>query len=267
MLEKLRSQAKQIIPASVRSRLKTIQNKIKYPYITTLGDEPFAGSRFEISGPTEEFRILHYGDERQFSQMILDAIEPRDVFFDIGSCVGILAIPASLHQAQVFGFEPDPMYRQRIQRNIELNDIKSGIQILDWAVSDQSGTAKLYTDGIEGLSASLQAAGGRGYVQVETNSIDQAIASNILPPPDIIKLDIEGAEILALRGMRNLLHSHDAPRMIFCEFHQSFLAEFDATEEDCIQILLDAGYERTYWEPRNDQSHGVFAKNIHETTE
>src|SRR5660398_329033 len=73
----------------------------------------------------------------------------------------------------------------------------------------------LYTDGTAGRSPSLRQTGSRAAIEVQTRAIDEALSSGVLPEPDIVKLDIEGAEGLALTGMRQLLTSPGRPRTIF----------------------------------------------------
>jgi len=99
--------------------------------------------------------------------------------------------------------------------------------VMDWAVSNQRGIATLYTDGVEGNSPSLDQVGERGSVLVNTDSIDNAISESVLPLPTVVKMDIEGAEILAIQGMKKLLSSQDAPRCLFIELHPDFLPGFN----------------------------------------
>lgn len=243
--------------------MRVVWHKIKhgesYPFEVTLDNLSDVPCRFEISRPLEKFRILELGDEDEFVRSVVNSLQPSDVFFDIGSCVGIVAIPAATTGATVYGFEPDPSYRGRLERNLVLNQLDN-LHVVDWAVSDERSTVTLFTDGVGGTSPSLAKVGKRGDVEVPTNSIDDAIAEGVLPVPNVVKIDIEGAEILALRGMQKLMHSDNAPRKIFCEIHPVFLEQFGATKEDCLTLFESAGYKRTLWEERDNEIHTVFEK-------
>ncbi len=247
---------------SVRHVIMHLFRKIKpYPYRITLSNYIEQGCKFEVTTPMEEGRVCGIGDEEDFLRLFMEKIQPSDVFFDIGSCVGLYALHAALSGAKVIAFEPDPYFRKRLITNISLNKLQGSIQIMDYAVSDKKGKAVLYTDGVEGRSPSLCLIGERGSVIVNTNSIDNAIAEGILPMPTFMKMDIEGAEILALHGMKQLLSSKDAPRYLFIELHPDFLKIFLSSVEECVTIIESFGYVVEYNTPRADQLHFIYRKN------
>lgn len=217
------------------------------------------GCRFEISAPIEAFRIEQYGDEEEFTGTILDGIRPGDVFLDIGACVGLVTVHAAKKGAMVYAFEPDPYYRSRLTANLRLNG-QSNVQVVDWAVSDVEGEVTLFTDGVGGNSPSLRDIGDRGTVKVKTDFIDNALRRGEIPAPDVIKLDIEGAEILALRGMQELLVSDKGPRAIFIEIHPDYLKDFDATVESVEELLHKSGYVLDCKLERSSQLHCIFKK-------
>ena len=119
------------------------------------------GATFEVAGPVEDFRVAAYGGEEEFTERILKAIGKGEVFFDIGTCVGLVAVHAAQKGARTYCFEPDPYWRSRLKRNLELNSLNE-VTILEWAVSDSEGEAVLFTDGAEGNSPSLRRVGERG---------------------------------------------------------------------------------------------------------
>lgn len=245
----------------LRSIYNSIYSKIRYPYVATVDGLTKHPCRFEVTGPIEEFRIKHWGGEEKFLRMILDACGDGSVLYDIGGCVGIVSIPAAKLGARVYCFEPDPNYRTRLQKNIGLNQLSEDrLKVFEYAVSDVDGEMTLFTDGVEGRSASLVEVGERGSVTVGTRTIDNLLEEQILDYPNVIKLDIEGAEILALRGMIKLLSSENAPRCIFCELHPQFLGGFGSSMDECISILTQAEYKCVYSEVRKNQHHFLFEK-------
>jgi len=78
--------------------------------------------------------------------------------------------------------------------------------------------------------------------------------------PTLVKIDIEGAEILALRGMNKLLSSKDAPRYLFIELHPDFLKGFRSSIEECVTIIESFGYVAEYSRSRADQFHYIYRK-------
>ncbi len=245
---------------AVRRVLRWRRQRRPLPYQTVVRTLVRDGCTFEVTTPIEEGRVLGLGEEKQFVRLLLAHMRPGEVLFDIGSCVGLYALHAALLGAKVVAFEPDPSYRERLLRNVALNGLQGRIQVVEWAVSDHRGTETLYTDGVEGKSPSLRQVGERGATLVTTNSIDNALLQGWLPNPSVVKLDIEGAEILALRGMKSLLGSQSRPDRLFVELHPQFLPAFGSSAEECVAIIQSFGYVREYRRSRADQEHHVYRR-------
>lgn len=250
---------KSFIPDVVKVTVKKSWHKIRPPRIR-LTRFIETGVVFEITSKMERHRVSGYGDEVETIEKILAEIKPGDVFYDIGSCVGLYSLHAAMLGAKVIAFEPDPDYRKRLMRNIKINRLGKDVKVLDWAVSDQNGSVSFYTDGVDGNSPSLREVGSRNSVIVQTKTIDNAIADKEIFSPDIIKLDIEGAEALALKGMKKLLASPSAPRFLFVEFHPGFLPQYNASLEECKNFIEQYGYREIQSFRRNDQQHYFFKK-------
>ena len=247
------------VPDVLKVWIKNVWHKIVPPriYLTLFNDD---GVVFEITSKMEKSRVRSYGDEAESVERVLSEVKQGDVFYDVGSCVGLYSIHVALLGASVIAFEPDPSYRKRLKRNIRINNLRKKIKVLDWAVSDKAGNVTLYTDGVEGNSPSLRQVGSRGNVIVRTDTIDNAIRKKQIPAPNIVKLDIEGAEILALRGMKKLLTSSKAPRFLFVEFHPEFLPDYASSFEECKKLVEEFGYRNEYSFKRSDQYHYFFRK-------
>jgi FkbM family methyltransferase len=225
---------KKFTPQVIRRVIRRMWRKIRaFPYRITLTNFVSEGCKFEVTTRVEE-----------------------------GSCVGLFALHAALRGARVVAFEPDPSYRNHLIRNIRINKLQSSIKVVEWAVSDQKDMATLYTDGLGGRSPSLILIGERGSVLANTDSIDNAIADGRLPLPTLVKLDIEGAEILALRGMKQLLSSKAAPRCLFIELHPDFLEGFHSSVDECVTMIESFGYVKEYFRPRAEQLHYIYRKGL-----
>ena len=250
-----------ILPNRVRRAVAAMRNRDSpFPCVVTLTDLSNKPCLFEVTGEMERGRILSLGDEGDFLRAFLAEVREGDVVFDVGSCLGLYAIPAAHSGARIFAFEPDTSFRAALVRNVNLNGLAGSITIVSWAVADQGGSATLFTDGLAGKSPSLARVGERGAKVVETDSIDAAVRRGGLPRPDLVKMDIEGAEILALRGMKELLGAPQAPRRIFVELHPVFLPAFGSSAEECMAVLNSFGYVQEVAEGRADQLHCVYAR-------
>ncbi len=228
----------------------------KYP-LTTIGGQVI----FEISGPSEGVRAINFGNETAFTQILLENLRSDDIVFDIGACVGVVALFAAKKVSQVFAFEPDPFYASRLQNNININQL-ANIQVIPWAISNEDGIVNFYTSGRAGdHSPSLAPLAYTKSVEVQARALDPAIQSGALPAPTAIKIDIEGAEYAALCGMNALLISEQAPRIIFIEIHPDFLPKFGASIKNVMDVLVGAGYRISYRQQRANQYHLILEKN------
>lgn len=244
-------------------RALSLRKKASLPRIVALWTFVPAGCRFEVTTPTEAFRVEQYGDEEEFTRLILEELRDTDVLYDIGACVGLVTVHAAKKCAHVIAFEPDPSYRSRLNTNIRLNSLDN-VQVIDWAVSDLQGMVTLFTDGVEGISPSLREVGKRDSVRVRSDTIDNALERGEILVPDVLKMDIEGAEILALRGMQELLSSDASPRTLFIEIHPDFLQQYDASAEEVEGLLKTFGYRQDYRAQRANQVHCIFRRTTPE---
>lgn len=132
------------------------------------------------------------------------ALRPGDVFVDGGANLGIYTVLASSlvgPSGRVLSFEPGAVTYERLQRSIAVTPVKN-VTAFRSALSDTVGTANLFHTQGHVVSYSLageQEADVESEV-VETLTIDEVIRREDIDRLDFIKLDIEGAEELALRG-------------------------------------------------------------------
>ncbi|MEJ7783662.1 MAG: FkbM family methyltransferase [Solirubrobacteraceae bacterium] len=229
----------------IRSRLWARQ----LPKIITVTDFNPDGVRYEASSVSELHRILNRGWEHDYLREMLAALEPGDVLYDIGANIGLVALHAAAICSTV-AFEPDPDTFGRLERNRELNRALS-VSVRRLAVSDEDRVVTLFTDGVEGTSASLvHQRREEGAVEVQARTLDSMAAEGALPRPTVIKLDIEGAEILALRGGRELLTGENAPRLLLLEVHDAFLPGFGSSADEVREIATEAGFTRVIYESK-----------------
>jgi FkbM family methyltransferase len=160
--------------------------------------------------------------------------------FDIGAHIGF----HTLHFAQkvgpngaVYAFEPNPVNIDRLKMIIDRNkDLSPRITLVNKAVSDKKGTITFrcadviddgascggFVDGSDTFHEKSSYEEKRGFrpITVETISLDEAVESGMIKKPDLIKIDIEGAEHLAVRGAMSILKKY-AP-ILLIEIHSKF---------------------------------------------
>jgi FkbM family methyltransferase len=168
-------------------------------------------------------------------------IMPRDgVFFDIGANVGYMAIEL-LHEfpdARGVLFEPQPQLIGALNRSIELNRLHQRCQVLECALSDASGMARLNRFAHDGHASISRVGGAIGEIEVRTRTLDEVMERCTLPPPDVIKIDVEGHEGQMLKGG---LHTLKAARPSLI-FECSAKGQFD----EIAALLRQAGHYRYF---------------------
>lgn len=224
----------------------------------TILENNFLGKKkFFCTSSVEAFRTLKYGDEESALGAFLFLLKDDDIVWDIGSSVGLFSVYAADRASKVYSFEPDPQIFNRFNENIGLNDLSNKISTFQCAIGEKKGEMELYSDGINGNSPSLQNLKRHkgNLVTVAVKTVDELILDEKIPTPSVMKIDIEGAEILALKGASKLLASANKPRLIFIEVHPDFLKSFNSKVEEVQQILLDNQYHILSTQKRDDQFH------------
>ncbi len=242
----------------LKLRLRRWQRQL--PKVITMRDFDPQGVRFEATNITELHRIVSRGWEADYLGRMVAALEPDDVLYDVGANIGLVALNAA-SRCRVVAFEPDPGFLGRLQRNLDLN-LSATVDVLPIAISDTDAVVTLFTDGVDGTSPSLVHQRGESCaVQVQAHKLDTLLATAALPRPTVLKLDIEGAEILALRGASCLLGGETAPRLLFLEVHDSFLPGFGSSADEVLTLVRQAGYRSVlYQEKRSDQQHLILSR-------
>jgi FkbM family methyltransferase len=152
--------------------------------------------------------------------------KPGMAVYDVGANIGytsLLMAQAVGREGLVIAFEPHPKNLDRLQANIELNPFASIVEIVPLAVADQTGPARfqIHVSGGMGRLVGTSVKPDRfiGEIDVSQISLDEFVYGQGNPTPELIKVDIEGGEGLAMRGMRRLLR-HARPTLLL-ELHGS----------------------------------------------
>ncbi|HVL68580.1 MAG TPA: FkbM family methyltransferase [Vicinamibacterales bacterium] len=193
--------------------------------------------------------ILAGGDHETPEHRFLRSLDlAGKVVYEVGAFQGILTLFFSSRAKEVIAYEPNPPSYQRVLQNLRLND-RQNVRVRNLAVGDRPGTLTLLCDPlmpggttgdpevarqISGSSAAATA------VTVPVVTLDQDIAAAQLPPPDFVKIDIEGMELPALRGMEGTLRRH-APEL-YLEMHGATMEDKDRNVRGIVEFVTALGY-------------------------
>jgi FkbM family methyltransferase len=203
----------QLIPAT--TIMPILQGKLK-------------GKKWIIKSGQHGAWLGSYEYEKQL--VFQQIIKQGSIVYDLGSHSGFYTMLASVlvgNQGKVVAFEPHPRNLHYLKQHLQLNHIENVI-VIDRAVSDSSGVIQFDGSGFIGHISS------QGKLQVKTVSLDELIDTKQIPPPNFLKIDIEGAEMLALSGAKSLLS----------KIHPTILLATHGIEvhEQCCQFLNELGY-------------------------
>jgi FkbM family methyltransferase len=140
----------------------------------------------------------------------------------------------------------DPNLINLAMRSLILNENVGPVQLNCAAISDKSGESVSFSPYQEGNPSTnqlnRQTSDNQGHTQlrVATITIDDYCARNLVSP-DLIKMDIEGAEAFAVSGMSQTL-TQNRPILIL-EIHPKQILRYDHTAEQLIESILVHGYD------------------------
>ena len=217
------------------------------------------GCRFQIDLRDHVDELIFWENyERRCIQLWRAVVVPDAVVIDVGANVGLYTLVAASAGASVVAFEPNPPTRRRLERNLALNAAGGRVSVDARALSDVEGVGTLFDDPHAdtnaynfGLASFSDAnVGGAGKAKaVQSTTLDRVVLERGIQKIDWIKMDIQGAELLALRGARTALE----------RFRPKVLMEFDPfcannmgwTRADLDAYLDSVGYSLAPFEGQN----------------
>lgn len=226
------------------------------------GGGAIASINIPVSKTGEQFSIKLYIDEQDYTQIPFDYIVngrlpereelqiffsllPDDgVFIDIGANIGWYSILAAMSGANVYAFEPMPETYQRLTRNIALNSVP---QIKTFAVGlgeKRAAETFYYHPNASGSSSRANLDyledGRTQAVNAMIDTLDRIACEERLERLDLIKCDIEGAELFAFRGAVETIKRFRP--FVICEMLRKWSAKFNYYPDEIIRFFSEMGY-------------------------
>lgn len=190
----------------------------------------YQGKRFLLQAKCDDGltnRLFYEGTWAEDQQVKLFMTLSREarVIYDVGAFVGLYSILCRLEntKSDIYAFEPNPYNFNRLNRNLELNNINS-VRTLELALGNESNQVDLWVPE-EALTSDVSSTIGQHttsfydfkykQVQVAQNSIDNLVGDKIIAPPSLMKIDAEFQELKILQGAQQTLQDY-AP-LLFIE--------------------------------------------------
>jgi FkbM family methyltransferase len=171
---------------------------------------------------------------------LLHYLRPEDSFLDVGANIGAYTLLAAsiIRSGFVYSVEVLPKNYDRLQENIQLNHLKQ-VKTYSTAISDQTGKILINLCDRDSMAFITQTE-GEHTISVATDTLDRLLAEELIDNLMLAKMDIEGAELLALQGATSLLKRQRPPVWIL-EIN-STMRHLKITEKDVVSFLKSYGY-------------------------
>lgn len=164
-------------------------------------------------------------------------VAPGATVYDVGANIGFFTLLAAAFAGEagrVIAFEPVPAIADLVREAAQRSQLSDRVEVRTQAVALTPGTEALYV--VDDASWSHLASRGNpgravSTIDVEVTTLDAVVAQGA-PPPDVIKLDVEGSEGDVLRGAHDTLRTH----------RPAVVVELHDTQADALPVLRAAGY-------------------------
>ena len=193
---------------------------------------PLKGKKWIVGAAAGEGKgmsiVINQSEPEQVHHAV-GMLDDSKVCFDFGANVGFYTLLFSIFAKEVYAFEPLPRNLRYLIRLLEINKVTNA-KIIPCAVSNSSRIDYFS----EGDNQALGKLDKRGDIPVIITTCDQFVSeTNIVP--DLLKIDVEGAELEVLDGARGMLESS----------HPSILLSVhsDSLRTDCLSFLREIGYK------------------------
>jgi FkbM family methyltransferase len=203
------------------------------------------GKHFHVELDPSEFvqsQIYYIGYYELFlARFFCKLVTPGVTLADIGAHIGQYTLLAAHRGALVHAFEPNPKNFEQLQHNLRLNHL-SQVVVNSAAVADHVGTNTFYLpDESNTGSGSLQPAllASKRTTIVTTTTLDRYF-EQVGAGPQLIKMDIEGGELPALRGALGVLHA--SRPILLLEASEVSSRAFGYSPKDLIAFVSDLNY-------------------------
>ena len=181
--------------------------------------------------------------EKNETNFVKDSVNKGDIVIDIGANIGYYTLMfAKLvgDTGKIYSFEPDPRNFLILEKNIQINGYNNVI-LEKKSVSSKLGKSILYVNENSAGSSMHKPNNVVNQIDVDLITLDNYFEVNSITP-DFIKIDIEGYELNALKGMKSILQSSDKTK-IMIEYNPLTKKELNSDPMNSLAFLSELGFK------------------------
>jgi len=201
-------------------------------FSVTVPRGPLAGCKWCVGAGLRQCRGTY---EPRTAEAFVDSLTPGYTVFDVGAHMGYFTVATARlvgSGGRVVAFEPRPSNLRYLLRHIKVNRL-ANVQVVPSCVTDYVGECRFNTETGSGTGHISE----RGELSVSCTTIDSFVYGNGGGMPDMIKVDVEGAEYLVLEGARRVIET-SRPKLLIGLHGQNLF-------QKCEAWLAQVGYTTT----------------------
>lgn len=204
------------------------------------------GTAMTVDGRSSTERDVYWtGDyaDREIRELAR-MLPPDPVVLDVGANIGFFTVGlAHAAGARVYAFEPMPRNVERLRENVDGNGFAARVVVTQTALGDAPGELWLAPEpgGASTGNAGPSSPDAAGAVRVRVRTLDHVAADLGIQRCDLVKVDVEGAELAVLRGGAELLRR--SRPLIYVELNPYWMAQLGWAERDLFELVGPWGYE------------------------
>jgi FkbM family methyltransferase len=204
--------------------------------------------RFDLAFRNSDFASSEAAPYR----WVAEQLRPGMVFFDIGANIGFYTLNAVKRVGAtglVAAVEPQDASRRMPERHVRLNGFQDRVRILDCPAGDSDGVAVEFFQPSEQVHSGSSLAFARDVDYVDRSRLNihrktmrtvDSLAAELGRDPDVLKIDVEGAELRVLRGAERVLRRRRPTAL--SAVHPFWMAGLQDTVEDLAAFVASVGY-------------------------
>lgn len=202
------------------------------------------GMEWVAGGESTDDHLAYADHEAPILEFARGLLPRGGTFIDVGAHVGLYTLNMARWAGEVWAIEANPLTYATLMQNLKANAHRhyADIHSVNMAAWDSFGSLRLVdaNDKVTGGSTRCEAT---DLEDPEQRVCRAAPLDDVLPPdciPDLVKIDVEGAEAHVLRGLFNILESRNPPTLLI-EMHDQIYDRPEVRTE-VLDLIEDAGY-------------------------